>query len=88
MMRHVHSLRMHVVSMLLQVVNALVRIGGKEPAEDKPQAQAAGNAQPMETDQDEESATSKAKAAGPRPSGTVHLSKKHLAICQGFNVWK
>ena len=83
MMRHVHSLRSHVVSMLLSVVNTLVMIGGKQVQADKATASAkksqvasAVSAQPMETDIDERATASSRDAAGPTTSGSCQMLKE------------
>ena len=74
MMRHVHSLRQPVVSMLLQVVNSLIARGAREagikplPDGSLPNSNAEA-AQPMETDDDQTTSHPANSAAGPPSPG-------------------
>ena len=83
MMRHVHSLRQPVVSMLLKVVDILIA-GGAREAEAKglqPQGDAEA-AQPMETDGDEVSSAPTNDAARPSTSGTTAQRQLSLYVIQ------
>ncbi len=77
MMRHVHTLRQPVVSMLLAVVEILVARGFRQASPAQPSENHVEAAQPMETDADEVTSGAAAQEAGPSTSGRESSTAQH-----------